>query len=176
MTSELPFSRIHSVSDVPSAGSTVSLVATPEERAALARAFGLPEIRRLEAALDLKPWGREGLSVTGEVSAEVVQACVVTLEPFASEVREEVDVRYAADEQGPETGGEHEADLDAPDLLVNGTADLGALVAEYLVLGLDPHPRKPGVAAPAEGESPEGTHRPFAGLDALVAAAGKKKT
>ncbi len=33
---------------------------------------------------------------------------------------------------------------DQPDPIVGGHIDLGALAAEFLTLGLDPHPRKPG--------------------------------
>ena len=175
---DTPFSRVHAVSDVPGAGSTVKLKATPDERAALAALLKLPEIKRLEATLVLKPWGREGLSVTGELFADVVQICGVTLEPFEAEVNEEIETRYAADEAPREEGGEHEADLNAPDPLVNGSADLGALVAEHLALGLDPYPRKPGIeeaAASEPRESATSTHRPFAGLDQLVAQARKKK-
>ena len=36
-------------------------------------------------------------------------------------------------------------DYEPPDEIVNGQIDLGALTAEFLVLGLDPYPRKPGV-------------------------------
>jgi hypothetical protein len=34
---------------------------------------------------------------------------------------------------------------DPPDPIVNGRIDLGALASEFLALGLDPYPRKPGV-------------------------------
>ena len=52
---------------------------------------------------------------------------------------------------------------DEPDPLVDGKIDLGALAAEFFALGLDPYPRKPGVAfePPAEPE-PQAT--PFAVL------------
>ena len=33
---------------------------------------------------------------------------------------------------------------DPPEPIVNGAIDLGALAAEFLMLGLDPYPRKPG--------------------------------
>ena len=58
---------------------------------------------------------------------------------------------------------------DLPDPIVNGRIDLGSLAAEILVVGLDPHPRKPGVAfadpAPDAGEAPDAS--PFAALRAL---------
>jgi hypothetical protein len=174
--SDVPFSRPLTASDVPDAGTHVTLTATPEERAALAKLLKLPEIKALQAELDVKPAVGGGIRVTGEVTAGVVQTCVVTLEPFAAQVREAVDVRYAADAAPAEAGGEHEADLDAPDALIGGAADLGALAVEHLALGLDPYPRKPGLEAPAEkGDSATATHRPFAGLDKLVTAASAKK-
>jgi hypothetical protein len=39
----------------------------------------------------------------------------------------------------------HEED-DPPDTIIDGKIDLGALAAEFMALGLDPYPRKPGVA------------------------------
>jgi uncharacterized metal-binding protein YceD (DUF177 family) len=172
----LPFSRPIAAADVPDAGTHVSLTATPEERAALARDLEIPEIKALSAELDVKPAAGGGVRVTGDVMATVVQTCVVTIEPFEAEVREEVDARYTPDAPQLEPGSEHEADLDAPDPLINGAADLGILVAEHLALGLDPYPRKPGVEAPPPGDDSEpATHRPFAGLDKLVAAASAKK-
>ena len=50
-----------------------------------------------------------------------------------------------------------------PDPIIEGRIDLGALAAEFLALGLDPYPRKPGVdfAAPADASAPAS---PFAVL------------
>ena len=57
-----------------------------------------------------------------------------------------------------EVGGE-----DPPDPIVDGKIDLGALAAEFLALGLDPYPRKPGVAFdPPEPQG--GRDSPFAAL------------
>ncbi len=169
----VPFSRLVPVHDVSAAGKEVTVTADPAERAALAKLLNLPEISRLEARFELKSRGGGGVSVTGELDADVVQTCVVTLEDFPTEVREEIETRYVDRDEVPpaEPGEEHEADLDAPDVLVDGYADLGALTAEHLALGLDPYPRKPGVEAPPATSPPEApaTHRPFAGLDKLVA-------
>jgi hypothetical protein len=171
-----PFSRRLAVSDVPPNGTWMNISAGEGERAALARDMDLPEVRRLEARLHAKPWGRSGLRITGEVEADIVQICGVTLEPFSAEVREEVDVRLvdAADLPKVEevSGAEHEADLDAPDVLDNGGVDLGALAAEHLALGMDPYPRSPAADAAepvAAEEAPAAeTHRPFAGLGGLL--------
>jgi len=37
-------------------------------------------------------------------------------------------------------------DVEVPDPLIGGRIDFGALTAEFLALGLDPYPRKPGIA------------------------------
>ncbi|SRR6266508_57742 len=56
--------------------------------------------------------------------------------------------------------------VDAPEPLVGGVVDLGALATEYLMLGIDPYPRKPGAVfeGAAVGDSPT---NPFAALAAL---------
>jgi hypothetical protein len=57
-------------------------------------------------------------------------------------------------------------EYEPPDEIVNGKIDLGAVVAEFLALGLDPYPRKPGVdfdyKDPADAE-----HNTFAALGKL---------
>ena len=178
--SDLPFSRPLAVRDVPPAGKRITVTAEPAEREALAAMLDIPAIHRLEARFEVKPWMRDGLQVRGELSAEIGQVCVVSLEEFSAEIIEEIDERFAEDVPAPHEGdteAEHATDLDAPDLIVDGKIDLGALAAEHLALGLDPYPTRPGaeMAALAEPQAPEGTHRPFAGLDRLVADAKPKK-
>lgn len=168
---DVPFSRVVPVHDVPATGKRVTVTADPAERAALAKLLSLPAIHRLEVRFELKTRGKGGLSVMGELDADVVQVCGVTLEEFPVEIREDIAVRYVEHDEMPpaEPGEEHEADLDAPDVLIGGNADLGALAAEHLALALDPYPRKPGVDEPPEPPAKEpATHRPFAGLDKLV--------
>jgi hypothetical protein len=87
---------------------------------------------------------------------------VVTLDPFDSTMREEVDVDFAAPDAFAGTPAE---DAEIPDPIVNGRVDLGSLTAEFLALGLDPYPRKPGVAfEPPAGDAPE---TPFSRLKSL---------
>ena len=92
--SEHSFSRPIRVADVPRAGQTLSVVASAEERADLARAFGLQEIKGLEAQLRLKPRD-DGLTVQGRLEAQVVYTCVVTLEPVPGHIIEEIEARFA---------------------------------------------------------------------------------
>jgi hypothetical protein len=168
-----PLSRPIRVETIPSDGLTVDIQADEVERAALAKFNDLPAVDRLVATFELRPKAGGAVDVSGEVAADVMQTCVVTLEPFAATLVEPVDVRFAPPEafRKPEVGSEREnaGEEDAPDPIVDGAIDLGALAAEFLTLGLDPYPRKPGVSfvSSSEDRSPEAS--PFREL------AGPKK-
>lgn len=141
----LPLSRLVPVDRLPARGEAVRVEATENERAALAEAFGLPAIASLVGAYRVVGDTRRA-HVTGEVRGRVTRICVVTLEPFEAEIVEDVDVDFAP-ASAPRT--EEEAalrEIDPPDEIVDGKIELGALTAEFLALGLDPYPRKPGVA------------------------------
>ena len=82
------------VEDVAESGEHIDLVADAETRAAVARVAGLRELPRLQATFDVSRYGAGGLRVVGRVSATVGQSCVVTLEPLANEVDEEVNLLF----------------------------------------------------------------------------------
>jgi hypothetical protein len=165
------------VSGVPATGRHLDLVADERVRAAVAKLAGLIALPRLAAHFDVSPQGGGGLHVVGRVSATVGQICVVTLEPIENEIDEPIDLVFApvsapSLEHG---GGEVEIAIeDAPEPLVGGRVDLGAIATEYLVLGLDPYPRKPDAVfhAPPSGDDSE---HAFAALAALNKGQGGKQ-
>jgi uncharacterized metal-binding protein YceD (DUF177 family) len=156
----LPLSRPIRVTDLPAGGVDVTVEATPEEREALARDFKLPAFHAVTGTFHLSGT-RSRVSVSGHVDATVSQICVVTLDPFESDIREDVDVTFAARDGASAPQGE-----DPPDEIVDGTIDLGAVTAEFLALGVDPYPRKPGVDFAYEGGD-ERRESPFAALERL---------
>lgn len=152
--------------------STLELEPGEAVRAALARHVGVVAIPALSATLELTHTRGGDVLVAGRLTGTLVQTCVVTLEPFTSQLSEEIDVHFAPeaavaallDAAGEDEEREDPGDL--PDAIVDGTVDLGALAAEFLSLGIDPYPRKPdAVFASPAGE--EGTDSPFAALAAL---------
>ena len=158
-----PLTRPISVDRLPPAGQEVRVEASAEEREALARDFNLPAIKRLEGVFTIEG-SRTRIGVTGRVRATVTQTCVVTLEDFDSEIDEKVAVDFSP---GPDVSALAEgAGDDLPDPISDGMIDLGALTAEFLALGLDPHPRKPGVEFSYDGEG-AGEESPFAALGKL---------
>lgn len=156
------------VEDVAEAGAHFDLAADAQVRAAVARMVGLRDLPRLEANFDVTRRGA-GLRVAGRVSATVGQLCVVTLEPLVTEVEEAIDLLFVpqptAEREDGEVGTRGES-ADETEPLIGGLVDLGALAIEFLILGLDPYPRKPGVVfQPPPAAKPDET--PFAALASL---------
>lgn len=166
--------------DVPEEGAHFDLTAEAEVRAAVARIAGLRDLPRLEASFDVHRHGADGLLVQGTVSATVGQSCVVTLEPVTNEVEEKIKLvfepppllpavlaRKDAEDAGEDTKERKvEVPWDAPEPLVGGRIDLGALATEFVLLAIDPYPRKPGAVfdpPPSEPRDPG----PFAALAKL---------
>ena len=161
----LPLSRPVAVDSLPPEGTEIVVEASPEERTALARDYNLPAIQSLKGRY-LLSGSAARLQVRGRVSAALTQTCVLTLEPFEASLEEEVEVDFTASDHLPRKVAD-EMELSPPqDRIVNGRIDLGAVTAEFLALGLDPYPRKPGVAFAFEEEG-EGKPSPFAALDRL---------
>jgi hypothetical protein len=99
---------------------------------------------------------------------------VVTLEPIENEVAESIDLVFAPAAALP---GHESAEVevpidDTPEALLDGKIDLGAIATEFLLLGIDPYPRKPGVVFQSPGSDDDATH-PFAGLAALKRGGGE---
>jgi Large ribosomal RNA subunit accumulation protein YceD len=148
-----PFSRVVRVDSIPRGGQTVAIEASPTEREALAALYRLPSIEALSAELTLTRSAQGEVGVNGAVHGRLTQTCVVSLEPFPTVVNEEVDVRFAelADDVAPRRLSKEPQTFSIdgegdPDPIIEGRIDLGALAAEFFALGLDPYPRKPGVA------------------------------
>jgi hypothetical protein len=160
------------VEDIPEDGQSFVLEADAETRAAIAEVAGLRDLPQLAARFDVTRQGAGGLRVVGRVSATVGQTCVVTLEPLLNPIEENVDLLFMPPIDLPAPLAESEptraqpaadAKWNEPELLVDGIVDLGALATEFLILGLDPYPRKPGsVFEPPRERTSDGG--PFAAL------------
>jgi uncharacterized metal-binding protein YceD (DUF177 family) len=163
-----PWSVPVRLDDIPETGRRLELDADAAVCAAIAAAAGLEAVARLRATFDLARRGRDGVRVVGALSATVRQTCVVTLDPVENEIEEEIDLVFA-----PGSASTQGGDLDLttemaepPEALVDGVIDLGAIATEFLILGIDPYPRKAGAVFEPPPSDDAGTH-PFAALAAL---------
>ncbi|MCB8820930.1 YceD family protein [Microvirga rosea] len=160
-----PLTRIVDVVNIPPTGKHVRIEASVDECRALARDFGLPDIRDLSGEFNLTTTAK-GVHVHGTVKAGITQVCVVSLDSFDSTIEEEVEVDFAEPSGMPAEPPTEMHDYEPPDEIVNGQIDLGALTAEFLALGLDPYPRKPGISFDYK-DPRDAKDSPFAALDSL---------
>jgi uncharacterized metal-binding protein YceD (DUF177 family) len=144
MTDAPEFSRTYRVDMLAGQPRAISIGATPDERAALARRFGLAAIERLSAEAELKRTGEE-VTATGALSAAVVQSCVATGEPVPAELEEEFSIVFRPHPATSREEEEIELSEGELDVVFYGGAsiDVGEAVAETLSLALDPYPRSP---------------------------------
>jgi uncharacterized metal-binding protein YceD (DUF177 family) len=154
-------SRPFAVDRLPDHGADMRIIADEKELKALAQECNLPQLKALSGTFFIKG-SRKRVRVTGMVEADVTYLCGITLEPFDAHLREEVDVTFASRSTKPQS---LDQELDQPDPIDNNSIDLGALTAEFLVLGLDPYPRKPD--ANFENPQAEPAHSPFDALKTL---------
>ncbi len=158
-----------SVEDIDETGRHFDLAPDEKTRAAIAEVIGVRALPRLSASLDVARHGSDGLRVSGEVTAAVGQTCVVSLEPMESEVREAVDLVFVPQHAADDSDAVMQLDsasIEPPETLQDGIVDLGAIATEFLLLGVDPYPRKPDAMFEAPLAT-EPSSKPFAALAAL---------
>jgi hypothetical protein len=196
VTGPAPWHVPITLEDIPETGEHFDLEPDADVRAAVAKVAGLRDLPRLKASFDVTRRGADGLHVVGAVSATVGQTCVVTLDPVENEIEETIDLafmprqvqhqvqRQIAETSDAETSDAETSDDDTteeperrdvkwndPEPLIGGAIDLGALATEFLILGLDPYPRKQGaVFQPPHDDKPD--PGPFAGLAKLKGEGG----
>ena len=156
------------VDNIPETGLHIEAKAPAEVRAQLVKLANLRDLPHLSAVFDLTRRGG-GVHVAGQVKARVGQTCVVTLEPLENDLDEPINVLFAPrlevaakDDGAYRTAGDEEP----PEPLIEGKVDLGAVATEFLLLGIDPYPRKAG-AEFAAVKTADDSARPFAALEAL---------
>lgn len=180
-TPEFSFAVRASALDSGEDGAVFQHDANEAERTALATRFGLVGLPAFRFTVSLKPTrSASGFRLSGCIAAEVIQSCVVTLEPVTAHIDQTIEILLFDEAEDRDAPVETEQDFET---FTDDLIDLGEIAAVELALSLDPYPRVPGAigdktgpgAAAAEapdGEGPQGaaessTHRPFAGLAAL---------
>lgn len=150
------FSRPVSAERIGQRDQLHEIEATGAERAALAHRFDLVSVDAIRAAIRLRRVSRGLIEARGRYLAEIVQSCVVTLEPVPARICEEFRVYYTFRPVAPQ----HEVVVspeaaDPPEAIVGGMIDLGETVVQQMAMALDPYPRAPGAGLP--GAAGEGT-------------------
>jgi uncharacterized metal-binding protein YceD (DUF177 family) len=168
-----PFSFPVEAVALPASGRVYDLAADQAAREAVARELGLDAVMSLVANFTVAPGLDGSIEVSGHFKADVVQACVITLQPVPAHLEETIARRFVAHAAAPKPKDDAKAKRKTPgkepnkkkfksideieevdgwidpndeifDPLVDGVIDLGEVVTEQLSLALDPYPKAPG--------------------------------
>jgi hypothetical protein len=157
------------VARLPQKGVSLTIEADSVQLAALAEEHGLLSVKDWRAELEVKPWKRNGVKIAGRVRADIVQACVVTLDPLDAHIDEAVEGLFLPEDsklgrEGFGHAGEILLDADGPDspeTFSGDTVDAGALAEQFFALAIDPYPRKPGVSLGEAADDAEPVENEF---------------
>ncbi len=188
-------SRVVNAEKICDEGTTMEFEASPAERSALARRLGLLELKSFQARVTLvrirKSQDEETINLAASLEADVVQECVVTLDPVENHLTSEFTLMFVPadgrrDRQAPTNDvptNDGDAfppdDADLPEPMYENRIDVGEVLSEHLALAVDPYPRKPGatledLAEVIKGKATigvppaEGDKSPFSALQRLT--------
>jgi uncharacterized metal-binding protein YceD (DUF177 family) len=178
--SDTPFSANLDLGLVPERGQELELVPTEAQRAAISRWLGIEALESLKATVRISRKSNDEYAYSADFQSDVVQGCVVTLEPVRAHLSGEFERLYRVRPRSsprrknpPEEGRGIDLsvlDEEGPEWLETPFLDLAAPVLEELSLALDPYPRAPGVAFEPPAEEPGASENPFAVLERLKTA------
>jgi uncharacterized metal-binding protein YceD (DUF177 family) len=171
---EPPLQHLYDLGDLGQAGAIVTVAAPHEALAGLAAWAGVESILAFEATVTLRRLSQSRFHYDAELTAGIVQACVVTLEPVESRIARRITRELQLAPRVPREIPSHHEELtlaagddDVPETITSLDYDLAAPLLEEFSLSIDPYPRKAGAAfaARVEPEAPQSS--PFAVLKAL---------
>ena len=175
-----PLSLEVNVQVLPQKGMKLKIEPDAAQLKLIADEADIVSVERFVAELEFRRWQRKGVSVTGHVSADITQECVVTLEPVKSTIREEIDRTFLPEGSKllkPKLDDEGELVLDVegrdePEMFGGVTLDAFAIALEHFILGIDPFPRKEGaefgeMISGEEVSKEDAKESPFAALKDL---------
>lgn len=159
---------IHAVSAVPEDGLEQEREASPAQCAALAATMDILAVESLHVRYRIEPLTKGRFRLAGELKARVSQACVVTLDPVATDIAEAIDVEFWPAGAIPVPDASEQNILDAPEHepIEAQRLAVGRVIAETLAAALPAFPRSADAelehneAGPADG----GSANPFAAL------------
>jgi uncharacterized metal-binding protein YceD (DUF177 family) len=169
----LEFSRPISIDRLGYDDRIYDIEASADECSALSTRYGILTVHSLKARLRLKRVaGGSQVRLEGRFFADVVQSCVVSLEPVPAHLEEDFVMAFATEQNGDSDEVVVALDdEDPPDPIENGIIDIGEAAAEHLALALDPFPRAPSAifegAVVGDPEPMPVKANPFSALAAL---------
>ncbi len=168
-----PISRVYDLGRLSLAGDEIVIAPAPDDLERIARWADVEAVEAFAAKIVLRKLSPTRFAFDAELKADIVQSCVVTLEPVRAHIERaftrELFLSPSAQRVAPKV-----IDLDAAPADDDGTEeiaglryDLAAPLMEELALAIDPYPRAPGVAFEPPAEADQAAIHPFAVLKGL---------
>ncbi len=141
----LPLDWSHPISELSDAGLRRERAASADERAAVAAALGILEASNIHVAYRIDCLAGGGYRLSGSMTANVAQPCVVTLEAVRSDLKESFDVEFWPNVDANDASQDARI-LEGRDVerLEGSEIPVGRIVFETISAALDPYPRKAG--------------------------------
>lgn len=157
--------------DIGANGVSGELTANAEQLIELARVVDIKSCDRLAFTYQIKPLRSGMYRLSGRIVADIVQSCVVTLEPINSRIDETIDTELRPADLMSEDGptGEDMTVLDRPDFepIEGDEINIGLIVQEHMSTAIDPYPRLPGEELDVHAAGDAEAANPFAVLKKL---------
>jgi uncharacterized metal-binding protein YceD (DUF177 family) len=170
MNDQPPIRHGFDLGDLSQAGSRIAVVANDDERARLAEWAGVAQVRAFAAEVELRRLSRTHFTFDAELEADIVQSCVVTLDPVATHIAKHLTRELHFSPRSRADGGEltlSAGDEEVPEEIVSLDYDLAGPLLEEFALAIDPYPRKQGVSFEPPADEAEPAQSPFAVLKRL---------
>jgi len=151
----------------------ITVEADADARARIARWAEIPTVESFAALVNLRKHSANRFALDADLVAEVVQACVVTLEPVKSRIEKhvhrELHLAHRVRQQPHEviSLGAGAGDDEVPEEIESLDYDVAGPLLEEFTLALDPYPRAPGVEFTAPAAAEPARENPFAVLKSL---------
>jgi hypothetical protein len=168
-----PFQHIYDLGDLGRSGAEIRVEASGDERARIANWADIRAVTSFGAMVQLRRNSADRFVLDADFVADIIQDCVVTLEPVAGRIAKHVHREL-------QLGGQvrikhHETvslgvgagDDEVPEEIDRLAYDLAAPLLEEFALAIDPYPRAPGVEFAPPAEPQDRPESPFAVLKSL---------
>lgn len=147
----------------PDADNFYKLSTAPADLLALTERFGWVSVDHLTSELRIRKVARDCWDVTGHITGQIVQSCIVTGAPVPENIDFQIEERYV---RSAEQTDHVEVGLDGTEPIKNGAIDIGELAVQSLCLAATAWPRVEDVPDGYSVGDQELDH-PFAALSAL---------
>jgi len=171
MDAAAPIQRIYNLGDLSEAGYEKTVTGTAAELKRIAELEGVEAVTNFEGRVTLKRLAQKRFSFEADLNADVLQRCVVTLEPVKTHISRHISrMLHYFPGRYDERGGVvslSATDDDGPEEVDSLKFDLAGPLLEEFSLAVDPYPRAPGVEFQLPQDEPAKPDNPFAILKAL---------